>query len=75
MHKDFLKLLEKATGRDEYVIAVNLDIRGFTQFSQSVESLPVATYIKKVYLKIMKGYFKNASYYKPTGDGLIVIIP
>jgi len=75
MHKEFLRLLETATGRSEYVVAINLDIRGFTRFSQFVESLPIATYIKKVYLKIIKEYFKNASYYKPTGDGLIIIIP
>jgi len=75
MHKEFIRLLEKATGRSEHIIAVNLDIRGFTPFCQSVESLDVATYISKVYSKIIDKYFKNASYYKPTGDGLIVIIP
>ena len=75
MHREFLKLLEEATGVSEFVIAVNLDIRGFTPFCQSVESLQVATYVTKVYSKIINGYFKNASYYKPTGDGLIIIIP
>ena len=75
MHKEFLKLLEKAKGRSEYIIAVNLDIRGFTHFCQDVESVNVATYITKVYSKIINGYFKTASYYKPTGDGLIIIIP
>lgn len=75
MHKEFLKLLEKATGRSEYVIAINLDIRGFTPFCKEVDSVDVATYIKKIYLKIINNYFENASYYKPTGDGLILIIP
>jgi len=75
MHKEFLKLLEKATGRSEDVIAINLDIRSFTPFCKTVDSLRVATYITRVYLKIIKDYFKNASYYKPTGDGLIIIIP
>jgi hypothetical protein len=75
MHKEFLKLLEKATGRSEYVIAINLDIRGFTPFCKEVDSVDVATYIKKIYLKIINNYFKNALYYKPTGDGLILIIP
>lgn len=68
-------MLDKATGVSEYVIAVNLDIRSFTPFCQSVDSVDVATYIKKIYSKIINGYFKNASYYKPTGDGLIIIIP
>ena len=75
MHREFLELLEKATGRSEHVIAINLDIRGFTPFCQSVESLDVATYIRKIYSKIINNYFKNASYYKPTGDGLIIIVP
>lgn len=35
----------------------------------------MTTYIKTVYLKILNEYFQNASYYKPTGDGLIIIIP
>jgi len=75
MHREFLKLLEKATGVSEHIIAVILDIRGFTPFCQSVESLDVATYVKKVYFRIINDYFKNASYYKPTGDGLIITIP
>ena len=75
MYKEFLKLLEKATGRSEHVIAINLDIRGFTPFCQSVQPLDVATYVRKVYLRIINDYFKTASYYKPTGDGLIIIIP
>lgn len=75
MHKEFLKLLEKATGRSEHVIAVNLDIRGFTPFCETEDSLNVATYITRVYLKIINDYFKSASFYKPTGDGLIIIIP
>jgi len=75
MHKEFLKLLEKATGRSEHVIAVNFDIRGFTPFCETEDSLNVATYITRVYLKILNDYFKNTSFYKPTGDGLIIIIP
>ena len=75
MHREFLKLLKKATGVSEHVIAINLDIRGFTPFCQSVQPLDVATYVRKVYLRIINDYFKTASYYKPTGDGLIIIIP
>ena len=75
MHKEFLKLLEKATGRSENVIAINLDIRSFTPFCKTVDSLRVAMYITRVYLKIIEDYFKNASFYKPTGDGLIIVIP
>jgi GTP cyclohydrolase III len=59
MHKEFLKLLENATGRSEHVIVVNLDIRGFTSFCQTVNPLDVATSIKKVYLTILNNYFKK----------------
>lgn len=75
MHREFIKLLANATGVSEHIIAINLDIRGFTSFCQSVESLDVATYVKKVYLKIINNYFKNAKYYKPAGDGLVIILP
>jgi class 3 adenylate cyclase len=75
MHKEFKELLADATGIAEYVIVINLDIRGFSSFCQEVDSLDVATFISKVYTKLLDEYFEIASYYKPTGDGLIVIIP
>lgn len=74
LHKDFRKYLENATGIPEHIIAINLDIRAFTPFCQSVDSLDVATYIKKIYMKIIDDYFSYASFYKPTGDGLLIII-
>jgi len=74
MHKEFRKLLETAIGRSEHVIAINLDIRGFSSFCQEVESFDVGNFIKLVYSKIIDEYFENASFYKSTGDGLIVII-
>jgi class 3 adenylate cyclase len=75
MHREFKELLKDATGMSEYVIAVNLDIRGFSSFSKKVESPDVAVFIKKVYLKLLDGYFPNASFFKPTGDGLLLTIP
>lgn len=75
MHKEFKRLLEKAIGVSEHVIAVNLDIRGFSSFCKERQDWEVANYIKIVYSKILEEYFDIASYYKPTGDGLIVIIP
>lgn len=75
MPTEFLELLKEATGRSEYVIVVNLDIRGFTPFCQTVDSVDVATYITKVYTKIINSYFSDAPFYKPAGDGLIITIP
>jgi len=54
---------------------VNVDIRGFSAFSKEVDSTDVAMYVKRVYTRIIDEYFPGASYFKPTGDGLIVIIP
>ena len=48
MHREFKELLKNATGRSEFIIAVLIDIRGFTPFSKSVESAEVAMFIKKV---------------------------
>ena len=75
MHREFRKLLTEATGSSEFVIAINADIREFTSFSKTVESTEVAMFIKRVYMKLIDEYFNNASFYKPTGDGLLVIIP
>jgi len=46
-----------------------------SSFSKEVESPDVAMFIKKVYMKLIDDYFPNASFFKPTGDGLFIIIP
>lgn len=74
MHNEFKELLPEAKGNSEFVIAVNLDIRGFSEFSRSVESQEAAIFIKKFYDKVLTNYFKDKNYFKPTGDGLLVII-
>ena len=74
MHRVFRKLLEDATGLSEFVIVVNLDIRGFSSFSKQVESPDVAMFIKKVYAKLIDDYFPDASFFKSTGDGLLITI-
>lgn len=75
MHREFLKLLKDAVGRSELVIVVNLDIRAFTPFCQKEDSANVAMYVTRVYDKIINDYFGNAGFYKPAGDGLIIVIP
>ena len=75
MHRTFRKLLENAIGVSEFIIAINIDIRGFSSFSKEVESPDVAMFIKRVYMKLIDNYFPNASFFKPTGDGLLIILP
>jgi len=73
VHRDFRKLLEKAKGVSEFPIALNVDIRGFSKWSgDSAES---GLFIKKVYIRLIDEFFKEASFYKATGDGLLVIFP
>jgi class 3 adenylate cyclase len=75
MHRRFKELLESADGVSEFIIAVNLDIRGFSSFSKGVESPDVAMFIKRVYKRLLDKYFPDASFFKPTGDGLLLTIP
>jgi len=75
MHKEFTALLKKAKGVSEFDIVVNADIRGFSSFSQDVESAQSALFIIKFYKKLIEEYFSNASFIKPTGDGLLIGIP
>ena len=57
----------------EFPIALNVDIRGFSKWSgDSAES---GLFIKKVYIRLIDEFFQEASFYKATGDGLLVIFP
>lgn len=73
MSSNWVELLKESRGRSEYIIAINIDIRGFTQFSLSVESIDLGQYIKSIYLDILSKYFTEAIYSKPMGDGLFII--
>lgn len=73
MHRFFREQLDSATGTSEFVIAQNIDIRGFSDWSLKVDSAQTALYVKKVYGKLIDRYFAEASFVKPTGDGLLVV--
>jgi len=75
MHRKFRESLDAAEGHSEYIIAVVVDIRGFSEFSKKHESPDTAMYIKKVYMRLIDDYFTTASFYKSTGDGLLVTFP
>jgi class 3 adenylate cyclase len=65
----------KAKGRSEHVMSIFMDIRGFSNFSKTNESPNIAIYVKKLFLKVLTDYFPEATYAKPTGDGLLIIYP
>lgn len=72
MQQHFVDALENAQGRSEFVIVVVIDIRGFSRFSTRHESPDIAMFIKRFYLRLIKDYFSNATFVKPTGDGLLM---
>lgn len=75
MHQTMKELLPNITGVSESIIAVNLDIRGFYKFSLIVDPVAIAEYIKKIYSELINVYFTNVSFFKTTGDGLLITIP
>lgn len=72
MHKQIRERLNDAEGESEFVIAVDLDIRGFSAFSMRVDAVEAAQYLKSVYLKLLDDYFEGARFFKLTGDGLML---
>lgn len=75
MYENFREALNDAAGKSEFVIVVILDIRGFSEFSTRRESPDTAMYIKRVYIKLIDEYFPSAKFYKPTGDGMLIVFP
>ena len=75
MHRRLLALLPKAQGHSCHVIAVFLDIRGFTSFAGANESTDAAAFLRTMYLRILREYFSDdVLFFKPTGDGLMIIV-
>lgn len=73
MHRQFRQHLDKARGKSEFVLAVNLDIRGFSDWSRRVESRETILYLTKIYPKLIDAYFSDRWFFKPTGDGLLLV--
>jgi len=73
MHRILKKLLPDAKGESIFSLAIFLDVRGFSEFSVDVDSAAVGVYVKKLYLKILDNYFPKPTFFKPTGDGLMII--
>ena len=75
MYRIFREALDTATGEARSIIAVIIDIRDFSAFSQKCDSFDVAMFLKRVYINIIDSYFNFSSFYKSTGDGLLLTIP
>ncbi len=73
MHRDLQKLLASAEGQSQKVVAVFIDVRGFS--SWTAESTEVADYLKSAYNRILTKHFDDAGFFKLTGDGMMLIYP
>jgi class 3 adenylate cyclase len=72
---EFLTQLATAEHESQIVIAINVDIRGFSRFSLKVESVEASIFIKKFYAQLLERYFTDPVFFKPTGDGMLMIFP
>ena len=71
MHRELRNHLRSASGSSEFVIAVNVDIRGFSSFFS--DSSQAAAFLSSAYTRILDNYFPDVSFFKPTGDGLLIV--
>jgi class 3 adenylate cyclase len=65
--------LEEAVGESVFVVAVFLDVRGFSRFAGIAESVQAAFFLKRFYLGVLTEYLPDHTFAKPSGDGLMVI--
>lgn len=73
MHRAMLKSLPHANGETDQIIALFVDIRGFTSFPGFTDSVQAAMYLRKLYVIMLKNYFKGAAFFKLTGDGMLIV--
>lgn len=73
MHRKLHEALSDAEGFSDLVLVVFLDVRGFSSFARMAESSEAALFLRRMYLNILNEYFPNATFFKPTGDGLMII--
>jgi class 3 adenylate cyclase len=74
VYSKFRSLLSSAEGQNEWVVAVNADIRGFSSV-MSGDPAQTALYLRAVYGRMLDDYFQSRSFFKPTGDGLMIVVP
>lgn len=73
LHERLRELLGSARAESCQVVATFLDIRGFSTFSAQGESFDSALYLRSVFTTILSAHFDDTVFFKPTGDGLLLI--
>jgi class 3 adenylate cyclase len=74
MHRAVKAALPTASGSLARVLAVFLDIRGFSSFFREVEAPEVAAYLRCLFQRILDNYFVSPDFFKLTGDGMMLIL-
>ena len=74
MHRELKDLLPRARGESHLVVVVFMDVRGFTTFAKIAESAEAALFLRSIYVRILDRHFPEAAFFKPTGDGLLIIL-
>jgi len=74
VHRQLKALLRDAEGSSHFVVAIFVDIRGFSSFAKMAESVEATVFLKCVNTKIIDEYFSEASFFKLNGDGMLLII-
>lgn len=62
-----------AEGSADHVVAIFLDVRGFTNFAGTADSINGALFLRSIYTRILDRYFPDATFFKLTGDGMMII--
>jgi class 3 adenylate cyclase len=65
--------LPTAGGALARVVAVFVDLRGFSVFHREVEAPEAAAYLRCFYQRLLDNYFKQSNFFKLTGDGMMLI--
>jgi class 3 adenylate cyclase len=73
LHLQLRELLPSAVAESRQVVATFLDVRGFSAFSAQGESFDSALYLRSIYSIVLSSFFDDADFFKPTGDGLLLI--
>jgi class 3 adenylate cyclase len=73
LHERFRELLGSARAESCQVVSTFLDIRGFSTFTAHGESFDTALYLRSAFSTVLSVHFPDATFFKPTGDGLLII--
>jgi class 3 adenylate cyclase len=73
LHERFRELLGSARAETCQVVATFADIRGFSTFTAQGESFDTALYLRSVFSTVLSEHFPDATFFKSTGDGLLLI--